>query len=162
EQNTHNKAISEHIYDAISSWTVYHVHDTSETAAMRRPCSVRDYERLQPDAGNIAAFLNFLREEDDRAYRLIVDAVKLVAPFFKDFTFRPRKRKDDEVVQLEWIQEGSDYPFHPSQLSDGTLRFIALATALLQPQPPATILIDEPELGLHPFALEMLGNLILQ
>jgi predicted ATPase len=156
------KNICEHIYDAVSSWTVYHVYDTSETAALRRPCSVGDYARLRPDAGNIAAFLNFLREDDDESYRLIVDAVKLVAPFFKDFAFRPRKRNDDEIVQLEWIQEGSDYPFRPSQLSDGTLRFIALATALLQPKPPTTILIDEPELGLHPFALEMLGNLILQ
>jgi predicted ATPase len=162
EKDTHNKNISEFIYDAMSSWTVYHVHDTSETAAMRRPCSVGDYSRLRPDAGNIAAFLNFLREDDDKTYKLIVDTVKLVAPFFKDFAFRPKKRNDDEVLQLEWIQEGSDYPFQPSQLSDGTLRFIALATALLQPDPPATILIDEPELGLHPFALEMLGNLILQ
>ena len=136
------------------------------TPAKQRPCddlgSVADYTRLRPDAGNIAPFLNFLRKEDEKTYKLIVDAVKLVAPFFKDFTFRPKKRNDDEVIQLEWMQEGSDYPFRPSQLSDGTLRFIALATALLQPDPPATILIDEPELGLHPFALEMLGNLILQ
>jgi predicted ATPase len=157
-----NKAISEHIYKAISSWTVYHVHDTSETAAMRRSCSMGEYERLRPDAGNIAPFLNHLREEDENTYKLVVDTVKLVAPFFKDFRFRPKKRKEDEVVQLEWLQEGSDYPFHSSQLSDGTLRFIALTTALLQPDPPATVLIDEPELGLHPFALEMLGNLILQ
>jgi predicted ATPase len=88
--------------------------------------------------------------------------VRLVAPFFKDFAFRPTKSKDDEVLQLGWIQEGSDYPFAPSQLSDGTLRFIALATALLQPNPPATVLIDEPELGLHPLAVELLGNLILR
>ena len=157
-----NHIIAEHVYNAISSWTVYHFHDTSETAAMRRLCSMRDYERLRPDAGNLAAFLNFLREDDKKTFKLIVDTVKLVAPFFKNFKFRPKKRRDDEVVQLEWMQEGSDYPFHPSQLSDGTLRFIALATALLQPNPPTTILIDEPELGLHPFALEMLGNLILQ
>ena len=162
ERDTYNKNISEHIYKAVASWTVYHVHDTSDTAALRRPCSVGDYERLRPDAGNIAPFLHYLREDDKKTYRLIVDTVKLVAPFFKDFRFRPKKRKDDEVVQLEWRQEGSDYPFHPSQLSDGTVRFIALATALLQPDPPATILIDEPELGLHPFALEILGNLILQ
>ncbi|MDE2508021.1 MAG: AAA family ATPase, partial [Planctomycetota bacterium] len=62
----------------------------------------------------------------------------------------------------EWTQKNSDYPFHPSQLSDGTLRFIALATALLQPNPPSTMLIDEPELGLHPFALEILASLIHQ
>jgi predicted ATPase len=162
EKDTHNKAICTHIYESISSWTVYHVHDTSEKATLRRTCSVGDYERLRPDAGNLAAFLMNLRDSDAGSYKLIVEAVRLVAPFFKDFKFRPKKQKGDEIVQLEWEQQGSDYPFHPSQLSDGTIRFIALATALLQPTPPATILIDEPELGLHPYALDVLGSLILQ
>jgi predicted ATPase len=86
----------------------------------------------------------------------------LVAPFLRDFKLRPKKSNGDEIIELEWEQTDSDYPFHASQLSDGTLRFIALATALLQPKPPATVLIDEPELGLHPQALEVLANLILQ
>lgn len=85
-----------------------------------------------------------------------------MAPFLRDFKLRPKKSNGDEIIELEWEQEDSDYPFHVSQLSDGTLRFIALATALLQPSPPATILIDEPELGLHPQALDVLANLILQ
>jgi predicted ATPase len=158
--NTQNKAISEYIYDAVASWTLYHFHDTSGTAAMRRTCSVRDNQRLRPDAGNLAAFLHFLKEDNAQSYQLIVDTVKLAAPFFRDFKLRPKKQKDDEFVQIEWEQEGNDYPFHPSQLSDGTLRFIALATALLQPSPPATVLIDEPELGLHPYAISMLADLI--
>ena len=149
-------------FEAVSSWTVYHVHDTSETAGTRRTCSIRDNERLRPDAGNIAAFLYRLKGEELDTYHLIVETVRLVAPFFHDFKLRPRKQNGDEFVLLEWEQQGSDYPFHPSQLSDGTLRFIALATALLQPNPPATVLIDEPELGLHPYALEVLANLILQ
>ena len=62
-------------------------------------------------------------------------------------------------MRLEWRQKGSSYPFQPWQLSDGTIRFICLATALLQPEPPSTIVIDEPELGLHPFALEVLAGL---
>jgi predicted ATPase len=93
---------------------------------------------------------------------LIVDTVRLVAPFLRDFKLRPKKSNGDEIIDLEWEQKDSDYPFHASQLSDGTLRFIALATALLQPNPPATVLIDEPELGLHPQALDVLANLILQ
>lgn len=155
-------AIAQHVYKAVSSWTVYHVHDTCETAKMRRYGAVEDNERLRPDAGNLAAFLNLLRDENPPTYKLIVDTVKLVAPFFKDFKFRPRKDKEGDVIQLEWKQVGSDYPFHPNQLSDGTIRFIALTTALLQPNPPATVLIDEPELGLHPYALEILGSLIQQ
>lgn len=157
-----NSQIALHIYRAISSWTVYHFHDTSETAAMRRRSSVRDNERLRPDAGNLAAFLYRLQVEEEDSYRLICDTVRLVAPFFKDFKLRPKKAKDDQYLELEWEHIGSDYPFHPGQLSDGTLRFIALTTALLQPNPPATILIDEPELGLHPYALDVLANLILQ
>lgn len=162
DNNTRNKAISEHIYDSVSSWTVYHVHDTSDKAAIRRTCSVGDNERLRPDAGNLAAFLMNMKDSHGGSYKLIVEAIRLVAPFFKDFRFRPKKLKGDEIVQLEWDQQGSDYPFHPSQLSDGTIRFVALATSLLQPKPPATILIDEPELGLHPYALDVLGSLILQ
>jgi predicted ATPase len=93
---------------------------------------------------------------------LIVETVRLAAPFFGDFKLRPKKSNGDEVVELEWEQKDSDYPFHASQLSDGTLRFIALTTALLQPSPPSTVLIGEPELGLHPQALDVLANLILQ
>jgi len=157
-----NHQIASHIYAAVSSWVVYHFHDTSDTAAMRRTGSVRDNERFRPDAGNLAAFLFHLREEEKDTYSLIVDTVRLVAPFLRDFKLRPKKSNGDEIIDLEWEQKDSDYPFHASQLSDGTLRFIALATALLQPNPPATVLIDEPELGLHPQALDVLANLILQ
>jgi predicted ATPase len=88
--------------------------------------------------------------------------VRLVAPFFDDFKLRPQPNGADTTVQLEWTQKGSDYPFHPSQLSDGTLRFMCLATALLQPSPPATMVFDEPELGLHPYALGVLAGLLKQ
>jgi predicted ATPase len=156
------RAVAMHVYNAVSSWTVYHFHDTSNTAAMRRTCSVRDNERLRGSGENLAAFLFRLREEQPATYSLIVDTIRLVAPFFNEFKLRPKKRKDDTSLELEWTQKNTDYPFHASQLSDGTLRFIALATALLQPDPPATILIDEPELGLHPFALNTLASLIRQ
>jgi predicted ATPase len=84
----------------------------------------------------------------------------LIAPFFDDFLLRPKTRGANEHVRLEWMQKGSDFPFQPNQLSDGTMRFVCLAVSLLQPIPPATILIDEPELGLHPFAISMLADLI--
>lgn len=154
--------IAEHVYRAVSSWTVYHFHDTSETAGMRRRGSIRDNERLRADGGNLAAFLYRLRKEEADTYGMICDTVRLVAPYFEDFKLRPKKAKEDRNVELEWKQKDSDYPFHASQISDGTLRFIALTTALLQPDPPATIVIDEPELGLHPYALDVLASLILQ
>lgn len=87
--------------------------------------------------------------------------MRLTGPFFDDFKLRPVPTSPD-LIQLEWLQKDSDYPFLANQLSDGTLRFICLATALLQPVRPPTILFDEPELGLHPYALTLLGNLFTQ
>ncbi len=154
--------IEHYVYEDVSSWIVYHFHDTSETAAMRRLASTRDNEKLRADASNLAAFLLRLRDHEEASYELIRDTVRLVAPFFDDFKLRPMHVGADTFVQLEWTQRGSDYPFHPSQLSDGTLRFICLAAALLQPKPPATMLFDEPELGLHPYALTVLAGLFKQ
>lgn len=152
--------VGHYVYDSVASWTVYHFHDTSPLSAMRRDQSLRDWERFRHDASNIAAFLYHLREEKPASYELIRDTVRLIAPFFDDFLLRPQKKGDNEQVRLEWRQRGSDFPFQPGQLSDGTMRFVCLATALLQPEPPATIVIDEPELGLHPYAISMLADLI--
>jgi len=55
-----NKTVSGFIYGSISHRVVYHFHDTSDTAAMPRFCSVRDYEYLRPDGANLAVFLLFL------------------------------------------------------------------------------------------------------
>lgn len=154
------KHVCKNVYDSISGCIVYHVHDTSDTAAMRRTCSVRDNEYLRPDAGNLAAFLVMLRDEYSNVYEKIRDTIRLATPFFDDFKFKPKASNGDEILQLEWTQKDGDYRFHVSQLSDGTLRFIALTTALLQPNPQATILLDEPELGLHPYALNLLAGLL--
>lgn len=143
----------------ISKIEVYHFHDTSNFAAVRKYCSKRDYEYLRPDASNLAAFLLFLKKRHEREYQHIREIVQLAAPFFDDFLLRDSLDNPDETL-LEWHQKNSDYPFHPSQISDGTLRFICLATALLQPNPPSTILLDEPELGTHPYALTLLAGLM--
>ena len=148
------------VYETVSNWTVYHFHDTSKLAPMRRDQSVRDRDRFRHDASNIASFLLRLKETKTGSYQLIRDTVRLIAPFFDDFLLRPEKRGTDETVRLEWNQKGSDFPFQPNHLSDGTIRFICLATALLQPEPPAAIVIDEPELGLHPYAIAILADLV--
>jgi predicted ATPase len=150
-----------HVYQAISSWVVYHFHDTSLSAGVRRQKPINDNEVLRPDAENLAAFLHRIRQTDPASYNQIRDSVRLAAPFFDDFKLRPVPAHPD-LIQLEWLQRDADYPFMASQLSDGTLRFICLATALLQPSRPPTVLFDEPELGLHPYALTLLGNLFKQ
>lgn len=152
--------VGHYIYSSVSNWTVYHFHDTSPLAPMRRDQSLRDWQQFRHDASNIAAFLFNLKDDKKGSYNLIRDTVRLIAPFFDDFLLRPVTKGENEQVRLEWLQKGSDFPFQPSQLSDGTIRFICLATALLQPELPATIVIDEPELGLHPYAISMLADLI--
>ncbi len=143
---------------AIVNWGIYHFHNTGDFAEVKFPWSKRDYEYLRPDARNLSAFLLRLKKKHHHEYNFIRETIRLAAPFFDDFWLREEDDKDD--ILLEWRQKGSDYPFHPSQISDGTLRFICLATALLQPNPPSTILLDEPELGLHPYALTLLAGLI--
>jgi predicted ATPase len=127
---------------------------------MRREQSAQDKQRLRPEASNIAAFLLGLREEQPATYELICDSVRLIAPFFDDFLLVPEQRGPEQKIRLQWHQKGTDFPFQPSQLSDGMIRYICLSTALQQPQPPSTIVIDEPELGLHPLAISLLAELI--
>ena len=143
----------------VPDWQVYHFHDTSATAGMRREAGVDQAEALAPNGDNLAAFLLALRAHHGESYQLLRQTVQRVMPHFDDFDLRKRDGKNEELVRLTWRQKGSDYIFQPGHLSDGTLRFICLATALLQPNPPATAVFDEPELGLHPEALVILAGL---
>lgn len=136
---------------------VYHFHDTSSTAAVRQSCYVGDNRWLMPDAGNLAALLlRFRQEKDDSPYQRIVKTIRLIAPFFDDFDLAPDA---SNRVILNWREKGSDRVFGPHQFSDGTLRAICLATLLLQPENelPELIVVDEPELGLHPYALNVVA-----
>ncbi|MFM6812379.1 MAG: AAA family ATPase, partial [Dolichospermum sp.] len=139
----------------INGCFVYHFHDTSTTARVRQSCYVGDNESLMSDAGNLAALLLRFREYDSTAYQRIVKTIRLIAPFFDDFDLVPRGNN----VILNWREKGSDQVFGPHQFSDGTLRAICLITLLLQPedQLPKLIIVDEPELGLHPYALNVLA-----
>lgn len=154
------RGIEGYIFDAVSSWTVYHVHDTTPLSPMRGWSSASNNIRLTHDASNLAPLLLHLRDSSPTIYARIRDTVRLAAPFLDDFILRPQRRGNEEQVRLEWTQHGSQEPFQPTVLSDGTLRFMALVTALLQPRPPSTIVIDEPELGLHPSAIVLLAETI--
>ncbi len=152
------RGASWYAYEAICSWMIYHFHDTSPASGMRRYHDQGHNEALFMDAANIAPFLLALKTSYPPSYAEIVNAVRLVIPFFDDFILRPNAQ---ENLRLDWRQKGvNDYPMRPSHLSDGSIRFICLATALLQPTPPSTVIIDEPELGLHPEALAILAELI--
>lgn len=153
--------IYDYVVPVIRNWRLYHFHDTSRSALVKQVHGINDNEYLRDDARNLAAFLYRLKNRHEANYRRIVKTIQLVAPFFGDFHLRPTV-DNPEKIQLEWAELGQDTPFTASALSDGTLRFICLATVLLQPDEfmPATILIDEPELGLHPYAITVLGSLM--
>lgn len=154
-------SIADYVYNAISSWKIFHFHDTSDTANVKKYWSLDDDRYLRGDAANLAPYLYRLRQRYPDTYQQIRKTVQLAIPFFDDFVLEPRTLQgDDQQVRLLWQQIDSDYPMWPSQLSDGSLRFICLVTALLQPDPPSTIIIDEPELGLHPYAITLLGSLM--
>jgi predicted ATPase len=157
---SHDSQYSKPVYDAIESWKMYHFHDTSQTAPMRHAEIVQDNRALRVDASNIGPFLLRLRNEEKSCYKEILNACRLVAPFLDDFLLDTQQLGPKTKVALSWKTKGSDYPMQPYHLSDGSIRFICLATALLQPDPPSTIIIDEPELGLHPEAICLLGELI--
>lgn len=155
--------IAAFVVAAVKSWIVYHFHDTSDGAPMKQSGALNDNILLRPDGSNLAAYLYRLQNQFPDHYARITDTVRLVAPFFADFQLRPNPL-DANSIQLEWREKGSDFPFLAHHLSDGTLRFICLAAVLLQPDElmPATILFDEPELGLHPYAIELLASLMQQ
>ncbi len=161
EEQKKRTRIYSFVVPAMRSWRLYHFHDTSSSALVKQIHNLNDNEYLRDDGRNLAAFLLRLKNHHEEHYWRIVKTIRLVAPFFGDFHLRATV-DNREKIQLEWTEQGQDEPFTASALSDGTLRFICLATVLLQPEEfmPAAILIDEPELGLHPFAISVLGGLM--
>jgi predicted ATPase len=152
-------SVEGYVLGTMRSWRVYHFHDTSESSKIRATGDIHDNEDLRDDARNLAAFLYYLEQKHPKAYEEIVATVQLVAPFFDRFDLKPSRLNEDKI-RLEWLEKGTDTYFNAHALSDGTLRFIGLATLLLMPDPPATIIIDEPELGLHPYAISVLAALL--
>lgn len=138
---------------------VYHFDDVGDDSPAKRIATIGDDVVLRSNAENIAAVLHALRRDHKFEYRRIVDSIRAVAPFFDDFVLRPHG-PNKEKIALRWHQTGADRVFTASELSDGTLRFICLATALLHPDRPSAIVLDEPELGLHPFAIHALAGMI--
>lgn len=139
---------------------VFHFHDTSATARVRQYCYTGDDRWLMPDAANLAAILFRLQTSAEACYRRIVATIRQIAPFFDDFSLEPAGPGNRDII-LNWRHRRSDLIFGPHQLSDGTLRAICLISLLMQPvdELPYLIVVDEPELGLHPYALNVIASL---
>jgi len=151
--------IPEYVFGVLKDWRVYHFHDTSESAGFKKYVSMADNKFLFENASNIAPFLYVLKHKQEEYYERIVKTVQLVIPFFRDFVLEPNPL-NPELMRLEWMDCYSDNTFTANELSDGSLRFICMATLLLQENLPRVILLDEPELGLHPSAITILSGLL--
>jgi len=145
------------------SFIRYQFHDTGFDSRIKKTNQIDDNRALRGDGANLAAFLHLLKVRYVDSYDLIRKTVKQVAPFFVDFQLEPLALNPD-TIKLEWRHKRSDRYWDASAFSDGTLRFIALATLFLQPVElrPSVLLVDEPELGLHPYAICLLASLIRQ
>jgi len=152
------------LYRLLSGVRAYQFHDTSDTAKIKDRGYIDDARYLRSDAGNLAAFLKMLKEQRKyrKYYDRIIRHIQRVMPQFGDFDLEPVGGNKD-YIRLNWKDSfGSDYLFDPQQISDGSLRFMALTTLLLQPPDflPTFIVLDEPELGLHPAAIAELAGIV--
>ena len=147
----------------VNQWVVYHFNDTTDTAKIKQIHNITDNIGLNQDGGNLAAYLYLMKQLCPNNYQRIRKIVQLAAPFFDDFVLRP-KPENPGKIELEWRSTHGDGQilFKAADFSDGTLRFICLAVLLLQPTEnmPDTMLIEEPEIGLHPYAVSLLAALI--
>jgi predicted ATPase len=137
---------------------VYQFHNTSETARIRQRWNKDDNRFLKEDGANLAPFLLRLRDTEPNAYRRILETVRQVVPHFAEFVLEPV----GDTVFLQWHERGTDVVFGAHQASDGMLRVLALLTLLLQPRNnlPDVLILDEPELGLHPYAINVVAGLL--
>lgn len=160
-KNLRLQTFAGYIRPSLEGLGAFHFDDVGKAAPPRLTSEIGNDRALEHDARNLPAYLYRLQSEHPQTYQRIRTVVRNVAPFFDDFVLEPQGR-DLDKIRLRWTQRGTSSTFLASQLSDGTLRFICLATALLSPHRPQCIVLDEPELGLHPFAIHQLAALIQQ
>ncbi len=149
---------AKYVIGYLEGFRKYHFHDTSNKSPFTIPSHIEnDIFYLYNNGSNLAAFLYDIKEEEKIVYNRIVKTIQSIAPYFSDFYFIPNT---EDFVKLQWKDKYSDTVYGVNDLSDGTIRFIALTVLFMQPNLPDTIIIDEPELGLHPSAIAKLAGMI--
>jgi len=155
-----NAIRDKYLKERLQNYKIYHFHDTSISAPLRTDCQINDNRYLKEDGDNLPAFLYYLQQIHPKTFHRIEKVISYVVPYFEKFNLAP-DANDKNSIRLQWneINHPEKY-FDATHLSDGSLRFIALATLLMQPNLPKIIIIDEPELGLHPTSITKLVGLI--
>ena len=149
---------SAEIVDLLGNCAIYQFHDTSDSSNFKQRWDVEDNNYLRNHGGNLAAVLYRLEQEDLRRYEVICRHIGRILPGFDRFVLDESYGK----VLLRWQAKGTDKTFGAHLTSDGSLRFFALVTLLNLPPEmlPGVLLLDEPELGLHPAAITLIGGMI--
>lgn len=146
------------IVNLLRSCSIYQFHDTSAGSDFKKQWDAGDSVRLRSGGGNLAAILYRLEREDVRRFDLICRHIGRILPVFDRFAIEESYGR----VLLRWKAKGTDKTFGAHITSDGSLRFFALVTLLNLPAEmlPDVVLLDEPELGLHPAAITLIGDMI--
>lgn len=142
----------------LQSCSVYQFHDTSDSSNFKKRWDAEDNNTLHTHGGNLAAVLYRLEHEDIKRFEMICRHISRILPVFDRFQIEESYGK----VSLRWKAKGMDKTFGAHLTSDGSLRFFALVTLLNLPPEmlPGILLLDEPELGLHPAAIALVGGMI--
>ncbi len=158
EPQDFNPTTARVIVNLLRKCSVYQFHDTSDNSNFNKSWDVTDNNYLRSHGGNLAAILHRLEREDIKRFERINKQISRILPVFDRFDIEESYGK----VMLRWKAKGTDKTFGAHLTSDGSLRFFALATLLNLPYGmlPDVLLLDEPELGLHPAAVSLVGGMI--
>jgi predicted ATPase len=141
----------------LASSTHYHVLDVSRRAPVRLPQQMRDAQLPGHDGEDLVSCLYTIRETDPDRFETIEASLRAGFPDFERLNFPPVAAG---TLAMTWKDRTSKNPFYMHQLSEGTLRFLWLATLLQSPGLTAVTMIDEPEVSLHPELLSLLADLL--
>lgn len=143
----------------LASFKKYHFHDTGKNSPFNDSSNIEnDSFMLYSNGSNLASILFRIKNEKIKLYKRIINIIQNIAPYFNDFYLIPDENK---YLKLRWTDKFSEHIYGVNNFSDGTIRFIALTVLFMQPKLPKIIILDEPELGLHPVAIANLADLIL-
>lgn len=140
-----------------SATEIYHTLDVSTRAPVRTPQSLQPASTPGRNGETLLSCLYALREDHADRYEAVMDALRAAFPTFERLEL-PTVAAGS--VTLRWKDRNFKNPIYPHQLSEGTLRFLWLATLLQSPGLPKVTLIDEPEVSLHPEMLQLLTELM--